>query len=277
MSNYHYTKAVHLPSIINEGKIRTTIVTGAKKEKPAVWLTTSEEWEPCCSSGKIDPINNSSKTMSLEEMKETMGVCRIKVSEKLPTVTWAKFKYVGGITEFLHNYFTEFSDKKGGKTHLWNCSLRPITQEYFESIEMLVGNEWVAWDGNMPIGDFVNACHRLNINENLREIERYSLEVMLQTQFYIANEQNIVKMWEKNKDKKGYLEVMASVDYNTCNIEFKESKAHKSSFLIAKESPTNNYIYIHILWGATKTHYKAALAYNPKDQKLDLFREQLAA
>ena len=43
MSKYHYTKAVHLPSIINEGKIRTTILTGAKKEKPAVWLTTSEE------------------------------------------------------------------------------------------------------------------------------------------------------------------------------------------------------------------------------------------
>ena len=43
MNNYHYTKAIHLPSIINEGLIRTTLITNSKKERRAAWLTKSED------------------------------------------------------------------------------------------------------------------------------------------------------------------------------------------------------------------------------------------
>ena len=217
MNNYHYTKAVHLQSIINEGKIRTT------------------------------------------------------------TVTWAKFKHIGGITEISHNYFTEFSEKMGCKTNLWNCSLRPISQEYFESIEMLVGNEWIAWDGEMTIADFVNTCHRLNTNQNVPEIDRFSLEVLLQTQFYLDNEKRIIQIWEQNNDIKGFLEFMVSKDYKSCRFNFVKGEINNTSFLKVKDSLSNDYVYLHVLWSDTKTKYMAAMAYNRRNFKFDMFGENLAA
>ena len=171
MSNFHYTKAVHLPSIINEGKILTTLVTGDKNEKPAVWFTSSEEWEPCCNAGKMDPCTKRFTAISFDEMQEIFGICRIKISEKLPTISWAKFKYAGKISDAEHYKLTEFSRKRGGKTDLWNCSLNPVNEEYFESIEMLVDNDWLTWDRSVSIEDFIELCHSCNSSNRLPEVK----------------------------------------------------------------------------------------------------------
>lgn len=184
MSNYHYTKAVHLPSIINEGKIRTTIVTCDKNEKPAVWFTSSEEWEPCCNVGKMDPFTKRFTAISFDEMQENFGVCRIKISEKLPTISWAKFKYAGKISDVEHYKMTEFSRKRGGKTDLWNCSLNPVNEEYFESIEMLVDNDWLTWDRSVSIEDFIELCHSCNSSNRLPEVKTMNFnKIELQSQF----------------------------------------------------------------------------------------------
>lgn len=269
MSNYHYTKAVNLPSIINEGKIRTTILTGVKKEKPAVWLTTSEEWEPCCSSGKIDRLTNSTKTMSLDEMKEIMGVCRIKISEKLPTVTWAKFKHVGGISEELHNNLTDFSNNKGGKTHLWNCSLRPITEEYFESIEMLMGENWVTWDRSISIEKFVYICHDCNSDKELPKTMNCIPGFLGQMDFFAKNEEELIEIWEsEKKHKRGYLIMYVDENYETCDCYYKDENFNASEFYNLSKSGKSNCMYLHMFWKESKTQYKIAIPYDRSTKKI---------
>jgi hypothetical protein len=269
MSNYHYTKAVHLPSIINEGKIRTTLLTGAKKEKPAVWLTTSEEWEPCCSSGKIDPLTNSSKTMSLDEMKEIMGVCRIKISEKLPTVTWAKFKHIGGISEELHNELTDFSNNKGGKTNLWNCSLKPITKEYFDSIEMLMGENWVTWDGSVSIEKFVHICHDCNSDKELPKTISCIPGFLGQMDFFAKNEEELIEIWEsEKKHKRGYLIMYVDENYESCDYYYNDKNFNASEFYNLTKNGKSNCMYLHMFWKESKTQYKIAIPYDRSTKKI---------
>jgi hypothetical protein len=277
MNNYHYTKAIHLANIINEGEIRTTLVTGDKKERPAVWLTKSEEWEVCASPGSTDPITGINTLMTLQEMKESVGVCRIKISEMLPTTSWAKFKYDGKISETVHQHLTEYSNKVGGKTHLWNCSFSPIRKKHFESVEMLVGDEWVKWEGHEPIEEFVDNCHKINSIDDVPLYDSKLSEAFQQMQFYWDNEIELIEAWEQNKGKKGYLEVIVLEDYSECHINFIEGRFNKKAFLNLKPSSSGEYMYLHLLWSASKTHYKAAFAYNSNEKRIELFMGSYAA
>ena len=277
MKNYHYTKAMHLPSIINEGVIRTTFITGVKRERPAAWLTRSEKWELCCSISKINPKNGGPQKLSMEEMRDLVGVCRIKIRETLPTTSWNKFKYVGKVSESVYDSFTEFSIQAGGKTHLWNCSFSPITEEYFESIEMLVGDTWVVWDKTVSIEDFVNVCHSNNSLEELPNLSNYHKGFLEQEAFLLINQEGIIDAWEKCKFMQGYFEMYVNEDYSSCKLRFIESDFIESDFKCLVKNSQSEKLYLHVFWMATRAQYKRAMPYDPTTKSLIICETTIAA
>lgn len=272
MSNYHYTKGIHLAKIINDGKINTTRISNEKKEKRAVWLTRSEEWEICCSSGKLDPYTGESTTMTLIEMRDLFGVCRIKIKDNYPTFSWAKYKYTGRISAEFYENFTNFSDILGCNTSRWYYSFSPICIEHFESIEMLVGEEWIAWDETISIEDFIDICHSCNSNKKLPETKVLDNHILKQVEFLLDNQERIIEEWENNLGKIGYLEIYIDEKYEQGYIRFFEKKFKKSSFKCTYNKVGDNCLYLHLLWGATKTHYNSAFAYDA-DAKQIIFNE----
>ncbi len=265
MNNYHYTKAIHLPSIINEGLIRTTLITNSKKERRAAWLTKSEEWEVCCSASSINPSNGPSMRLNNEEMRDMFGMCRIKISDSLPTISWQKFKYVGKVSEMDYECFTYYTESVGGKPYKWNCSFAPIPEKYFESIEMLVGDEWMVWDKSVSIEVFVDLCHSCNAEASVPEVQPCTMEVLSQFSFLQNNEAEIIEEWEKHRGVKGYLEILVGEDYNSFSSIFRTKGFKQSSFPKSVDKEGFVYLYLNILWSASQTMYKAALAYNPID------------
>jgi len=176
MSYYHYTKGYHLPKIVKDGIIKTTDIGCEKQEKPAAWLTKSPEWEVACNSGlvaseglevgKIYLFNDLEIiTASNDFMKQEIGMCRIVLSETLPTISWAKFKYVSGISEGLYLALDKNCKRDGSQTDQWSCTFNPIPKKYWESVEMLVDNQWVKWDESLPITEFVDLCMSCNGSE----------------------------------------------------------------------------------------------------------------
>jgi hypothetical protein len=169
MKMYHYTKGCHLPSIVKEGIIRTSKFV-IKKEKPAVWLTQSPVWESACNIGKVlnhhelvvGKIYSSNEvetfSVSDEYMRKEIGMCRIVISDELPTITWAKFKHVSRIPENIYKALDEHSRNKGCPVEQWRCTFSPIPRKYWEAIEMFVDGQWVKWDEKYPIEDFVDLC-----------------------------------------------------------------------------------------------------------------------
>jgi hypothetical protein len=176
MSYYHYTKGCHLPSIVKDGMIKTTNNGCEKKEKPAAWLSKSPEWEIACNIGKVlngDELVSGQLYFSdeidlvavnVDYMKKKIGMCRILISESLPTTSWAKFKYVSKISEEIYNAVDEYTRSIGCPVDKWLCSFSPIPKKYWEGIEMYVDNEWVRWDGKTPIEKFIEICLSCNNN-----------------------------------------------------------------------------------------------------------------
>lgn len=73
----------------------------------------------------------------------------------------------------------------------------------------------------------------------------------------------IIKVWEANKHKAGYVEIYITPDYKPypSGFEFIEKRIKKTSFKPLWESETDNYALVHLLWEAAHTQYKVALGY----------------
>jgi hypothetical protein len=277
MSYYHYTKASKLLGIVNGGFIKTSKNLTEKKEKPAVWLTKSPEWESACNVGRVIlPTDlKAGSTYSSDEiqtvaadndyMKSEIGMCRIVISEKLPTVSWAKFKYLSGISEESYNSIDSYSRSIGSPVDKWLCSFDPIPQEYWEGIELLVADTWVRWDGKYNITQFVELCMSCNRTQSMEFLNKkyYPEYVYSQAAFVERYKTEIVKFWEAHKNKKGYIEIYVTPEYEpyNCGFRFIEKRIKKSSFKPMVGLNADAYALVHFLWEETYTQYKVSLGY----------------
>lgn len=274
MSYYHYTKGCHLPSIVGEGIIRTTNEGIEKNEQPAVWLTKSPEWESECNIGLIaNPTKIINGYMMLskaniitatdEYMRKEVGMCRILISEKIPTITWAKYKHVSGISEKTYNSLDKTCRKNGSPVDEWLCTFSAIPKKYWEGIEMYVVDHWVRWDEKIPIREFIDLCLSCNGGKDKRMLVPASTAnyVRVQLKFIETHYKKIIDFWKINKHKNGHVLVFVPSDYGSYKCSFLETgrPIQKSNFKILQKSATNNYAYVEFEWAATSTKCYLAL------------------
>lgn len=277
MSYYHYTKGCHLAKIVNEGIIRTSKTLIEKKEKPAVWLTKSPEWEQACNVGHVVTANElvSGQTYSSDEiemvtcnddyMKKEMGMCRILISENISTISWAKFKHVSGISADVYHALDRISRNEGSPVNQWYCLFNGIPRRYWEGVEMFVDDQWIRWDEKISIEEFIDICMSCSAKQATEEILKVGLQnvhAQCQNDFIEDHYEEIIRFWDANKHKKGYIEIFITPDYrpHPCGFEFIEKRIRKTSFKPFGESKTYSYALVHFFWEATLTQYQMAVA-----------------
>lgn len=278
MSYYHYTKGCHLGSIVKESMIRTTDEGIEKKEKPAAWLTKSPVWESECNVGKVvcqrevldrniyGDYETKIVTESNEHMRKNVGMCRILISEKLPTITWAKFKHVSRISKRMYNSLDNTCRRNGSPVDKWLCTFNAIPEKYWEGIEMYVDDQWVRWDEKMPIQEFINLCLSSNGKQSIVEPKtcRFTKKhIKTQLNFIEKHSNEITEIWEDNRCKNGYVIVVVPSDYNSYTLGYRITRKpiQKSIFKAFWKSETENFAFVRFEWGATLTHCYLALPY----------------
>jgi hypothetical protein len=78
-------------------------------------------------------------------------------------ISWAKFKHVSGISEPMYYALDKHSRKQGLSSKpvvLQVCN--GISSRYWKGIEMFVDDQWVRWDEEMPIQEFIDLCLSCN-------------------------------------------------------------------------------------------------------------------
>jgi hypothetical protein len=255
MSYYHYPKGSHLVSIVKNGIIKTTNKGCEKKEKPAAWLTKIPECE-------VDTV-----TATFDYMKKEIDMCRILISETLPTISWAEFKYVSGISGIIYHALDDLYRKFGCQNEKLFCTFNSIPKKYWEGIEMFVDDQWVRWDEKMPIQEFVNLCLSCNGKQKIDEKAIRSFpEVQCQNQvdFIYEHYDEIIRLWEANKHKKGYIQIYITPDYKPypCGFKFIEKRVWKSTFSPFKVFEGETKALVHFLWEATFTQFRMGIAYD---------------
>ena len=145
-----------------------------------------------------------------------------------------------------------------------------IPKHYFQILERSFTNTYVLI--NFIGGSTLSQTKVAVPYKNDEVYHQYVKEAEFMKKYY--NE--IVGFWEANKNKKGYIEIYITPDYNPydCGFKFINKRIDKSKFRITSTSKTDTYALVHFLWEKTFTQYKMAMAY---EKVLDKELEYLAS
>lgn len=157
---YHYTSAVRLPKILESGNIYLSRNYIGKKEKPGVWLTTSNEWERTCTSMIMK--DGVLTDLTEEEMYLNYGWGRIEVKPSSGFVNIKKFSRTSNIDPKVLQSMIKIGIEKGSNPDDWYVSYIPILSRYFLSVEMNIKKEWIKCTDWNNISQFVNDGMEIN-------------------------------------------------------------------------------------------------------------------
>ena len=151
---FHYTTRYHLNKILESRAIEPAREFIPDSERPAVWLTYRDSWEPTATKGIIDPHTEKRRDATLQEMiKHAGGLVRIEVDPASAPLTWPDFCVASGCARLVLLGLYESAVEKGSDPKQWRTSFAPISEDSFLDIEFLEDVESNLWKS------FVDSAH----------------------------------------------------------------------------------------------------------------------
>ena len=137
---FHYAPAAYLPRILQSGHLRPSNA-GAPKERPLLWFSTRQDWEPTATKMKWDP-QRGLQHMTFAEQLATVGCIRFALpanDERL--LTWIKACKVAGTPARLRQVMELSGRLQGGDPANWfavTCEVPLLDLR----LEVLRGSKW---------------------------------------------------------------------------------------------------------------------------------------
>jgi hypothetical protein len=147
---YHYTRGIHLRSILREGKLRLATASVVINEQAACWFTRSPQWPPLCGMGEIDEQGRTVRNCDMQTVHRQIGIARILVDESAAPHTWTYHKRNSGIHPRVAKNLAKVSSNTGENPHDWRMSYEPVGKEHWLAVEVWDGHGWVSIDADAP-------------------------------------------------------------------------------------------------------------------------------
>lgn len=153
---FHYTKTCCLVPVVLEG-IRPATAGVLPPERPVVWLTYSEDYEPTALIGEISdegqrrieaglPLRDGdSRTVTFEEQAADTGVgaARVEVDAEAAPLTWWTWLKWSGVRKRDARILREVAGSRGSDINLWRASFEAIPQTSIVGADVWHEGEWL--------------------------------------------------------------------------------------------------------------------------------------
>lgn len=117
MMLFHYAPCSRLTDIVNSGHLRPSNV-GAPSEKPLLWFSTNQQWEPTAT--KVLNTPNGLKALSFQEQACQFGCIRFGNDEaNMRLMPWKQACDSGGIRRDARRAMVLYGHKRGAKPDQW--------------------------------------------------------------------------------------------------------------------------------------------------------------
>lgn len=119
MSNvHHYAPCVHLPRIYQSGVLRPSNA-GAPNEKPLLWFSANQRWEPTATK-MIADASGKPVLLTFEQQLELLGCCRFSLpANDSRLLKWAEARRAAGMGYTVKRKLEEIGRKRGGNPLDW--------------------------------------------------------------------------------------------------------------------------------------------------------------
>ena len=138
---WHYSKGVYLERIMSSGVLRQTGVFGLSPERPVVWFSTRQDWEPSSSIG-ID-----GHRVSMRENHENVGLVRFGVDLGLVQLhDFAAYVRLSGVSQGeARGLVTSARERPRANPGDWLVSFQPVPREKWVAVQVWDGKRWTDW------------------------------------------------------------------------------------------------------------------------------------
>lgn len=133
----HYTVGDSFNEILRDNLIRPATAYIPKHEKPIVWFSTEEFWEPTVSKGLL-LADGTIKDLNMTDMlAKNMSLFRIGVDPDTAPLRWSDIKEQSGMLGETARNLAARAKKVGGNPSRWRGTFEPVSIEQWRAIDRL--------------------------------------------------------------------------------------------------------------------------------------------
>src|SRR5262249_26455803 len=126
---WHYTIRVHFQSILQDALIKSATSGVPQGERPVVWFTRNESWEPTANKVFQRPDGTARLSTTEEMLRLGQGLIRIGVKRETAPHNWDEFVRLGGASERTIKELKDTAKARGSNHKDWFVSFDPIPRE----------------------------------------------------------------------------------------------------------------------------------------------------
>lgn len=140
---WHYTTWQCFENIVDDGVIRPTTAWIADEERPIVWFSSNQEWEPTSTKIYV-PHDGEARRLSKEELRvRGNGLVRFGVNRRTARLDWTAMKRLSGMSRDTARELKVIGRRLGSKPEWWFGSFDPVPRSEWVAIDVLDEGRWV--------------------------------------------------------------------------------------------------------------------------------------
>ena len=143
---WHYTYTDALLGMLKDGFIRPATGLIGHGERPIVWFSKEQFWEPTVTKG-IRLTDGSIADLGMSELHSNgFGLFRIGVDPSTAPLTWSDIRRESGMEPTTATALSQIARLRGGNPSNWRGTFQPVPISKWEIIECFDGFDWKALD-----------------------------------------------------------------------------------------------------------------------------------
>jgi hypothetical protein len=143
---WHYTsEAHHLPLILRDGSIHPATVGIGTHERPVVWFSSRQDYEPTAIKVARDLPDGSSQLGELADQIEAVGAARIGIDPGA-ALPWARLVKAAKISPTTQRRLIRAARAVGGSAADWFGVVGEVPRPLWRAVQVMRAGRWVAAD-----------------------------------------------------------------------------------------------------------------------------------
>jgi hypothetical protein len=140
---WHYTTAQSLLKIVETGSILPATAFVAKEERPIVWFSLNQSWEP--TANKLYLQGDGTIIALNREQTEELGggLVRIGVAPETAPYDWHALKQLSGMSSKIAQALYEGAVQGGATPGEWRGTFEPVLQAQWTAVEVFRDGDWI--------------------------------------------------------------------------------------------------------------------------------------
>jgi hypothetical protein len=142
MKLYHYTTLSRALQIVIDGQIKQATAGVPKDEKPVVWFSFRQDWEPTATPA-FGPYGQKCNP-SFDHLVEFETPCRFEIDPATAPLNWRQWRKESGVKSKMVKSLEAASLRMDSNVADYRMTFDPVPENKWLALEIYLGGKWQA-------------------------------------------------------------------------------------------------------------------------------------